>query len=152
MDWLYGSSTYRASDLQIPIMIQFFASMSSIILFLLLSYSGLSQSIPTKSSKFIDSLRIETFFYKTATYNSLLYQDVYKEAKSLFKENKYLYLAHFRKYFKPWVFGSKRSKQRSDQTQYLIFNGSDGIIGQAIVLIVSNKGQIENLDIVGWGR
>lgn len=103
-------------------------------------------------NKYIDTTLIEDFAKINATRNSLEYQEVWKAARKIFKKDKKINRPHFETLFRKNFFSSQSLPAEKGITRYQLFNGSNGIIGQDIVLFVNEENKIIKLDIVGYGK
>ena len=101
---------------------------------------------------YIDTLSIKEFSSYCKIKNSLDYMEVWKKAKRLFKVGKKIQTPNFEFYFKECHGPLTSSLSGNSLIEYCIFGGSNGIIGQEIVLFINNENEIVKLEIIGWGR
>jgi len=102
-------------------------------------------------NKTIDTILVNTFFAENAMRRALEYQDVFKNAKKIFKKGKMVNRIHLEGKFYSRDFLAIDSTE-SGMIRYRIFAGSNGIIGQDIMLYVNKQGKVKQLEIRGYGR
>lgn len=79
--------------------------------------------------------------------SALEFQKAYDQAKKVFKSGKTVDTTALNQLFTPWMFADKAE----NTSEVLLFNGSNGIIGKAVVLkIIGNK--VESVSVHDWGR
>ncbi|KAA3631921.1 MAG: hypothetical protein DWQ02_15575 [Bacteroidetes bacterium] len=103
-------------------------------------------------NKYIDTTLIEDFAQKNATRNSLEYQEVWKSARKIFKKGKQINCQHLETIFRKNFFASQSIPEEKGITRYQLFSGSNGIIGQDIVLFINSEDEIIKIEIIGYGK
>ena len=118
--------------------------------------SAQSDSLPTNEVEVIrvDSGQFGKYGYFCVVRRGLLYREVLEEAKRLFPEG----LRVDRSEFPPCIrecrhlVATDPDYQQNDLTEYCLFSGSNGIIGQMVVLLVDADDRVARVEVKGWGR
>jgi hypothetical protein len=117
---------------------------------LLISCVVIAQDEVGESKEVVDTTSINAFRTDHQWMSSLSYQEVQEAAQSLFKEGKRVDRDHLERTFSLSIWSS--GEDGEGISEFNLFNGSNGIIGQQVTLFLDENDVVIKVAIVGWGR